>query len=71
VSHRRITVTKGNSNTTVVWNPWANNGLADMSNDGWRQMLCIESANVAEDALKLQPREAHVMETTLTVEALA
>jgi D-hexose-6-phosphate mutarotase len=55
----------------VVWNPWANNGLADMSNDGWRQMLCIESANVAEDALKLQPREAHVMETTLTVEALA
>jgi glucose-6-phosphate 1-epimerase len=71
VLHRRITVTKGNSNTTVVWNPWANNGLADMSNDGWRQMLCIESANVAEDALKLQPREAHVMETTLTVEALA
>ena len=37
--HRRITVTKGNSNTTVVWNPWANAGLADMPEDGWRHML--------------------------------
>jgi glucose-6-phosphate 1-epimerase len=71
VLHRRITVTKGNSNTTVVWNPWANAGLADMSDDGWRHMLCIESANASENALNLQPREAHVMETTISVEALA
>lgn len=71
VLHRRITVTKGNSNTTVVWNPWANAGLADMPEDGWRHMLCVESANAAENALKLQPHEAHVMETTLFVEALA
>jgi hypothetical protein len=34
-------------------------------------MLCIEAANAAEDAITLQPREAHVMETTLSVEALA
>jgi glucose-6-phosphate 1-epimerase len=71
VLHRRITVTKGNSNTTVVWNPWANNGLADMSDDGWHHMICIESANAADDSLKLQPHEAHVMETTISVEALA
>src|ERR1700744_1359060 len=69
--HRRITVTKANSNTTVVWNPWANNGLADMSEDGWRQMLCIESANVAENALTLRPHEAHVLETSFSGEALA
>ena len=71
VLHRRITVTKGNSNTTVVWNPWANAGLADMQDDGWRHMLCVESANAAVNTLKLQPREAHVMETTISVEALA
>lgn len=71
VLHRRITVTKANSKTTVVWNPWANNGLGDMTDDGWCEMLCIESANVAEDALKLQPHEAHAMETTISVEALA
>ncbi|HEY4011194.1 MAG TPA: D-hexose-6-phosphate mutarotase [Acidobacteriaceae bacterium] len=70
VLHRRITVTKSNSNTTVVWNPWANASLADMSDDAWRQMLCIESANVADNTLHLQPHTAHVLETTLTVEAL-
>lgn len=70
VLHRRMTVTKANSNTTVVWNPWANAGLADMSDDGWRQMLCIESANAADNALHLQPRAAHVMETTISMEAL-
>lgn len=69
--HRRITVTKANSKTTVVWNPWANAGLPDMADDGWLHMLCIESANAAEDALRLQPHEAHVMETTISVEALA
>jgi glucose-6-phosphate 1-epimerase len=68
---RRITVTKANSKTTVVWNPWANHGLPDLADDAWREMLCVESANVGEDALKLQPHEAHVMETTLSIEPLA
>jgi glucose-6-phosphate 1-epimerase len=68
--HRRIAVTKSNSNNTVVWNPWANAGLADMSADDWRRMLCVESANAAEHALTLRPHEAHVLETTISVEAL-
>lgn len=71
VLHRRIAVTKANSKTTVVWNPWSNHGLPDMSEDAWRHMLCVESANAADNALRLQPREAHVMETTLSIEALA
>jgi glucose-6-phosphate 1-epimerase len=70
VLHRRITVAKANSRTTVVWNPWANAGLADMSEDEWRRMLCIESANAIENAITLQPREAYVMETSISVEAL-
>ncbi len=37
VLNRRMTVTKQNSNTTVVWNPWANAGLADMAEGEWRQ----------------------------------
>ncbi len=71
VLHRRITVAKANSNTTVIWNPWANHGLTDLSEDGWRKMLCVESANAADNALHLQTRAAHVMETTISVEALA
>lgn len=71
ILNRRIAVTKANSNTTVVWNPWSNHGLTDLSEDGWREMLCIESANAAENALHLQPRAAHVMETTISIEALS
>lgn len=70
VLHRRITVTKSNSHSTVIWNPWANAGLADMSADGWRHMICVESANAAENALTLRPHEAHVLETTISIEAL-
>ena len=71
--HRRLTVTKSNSHTTVVWNPWAAQTakLADMDGDGWRTMLCIESANAAENAITLAPREAHVMETTISIQPLA
>ncbi|HEX4154435.1 MAG TPA: D-hexose-6-phosphate mutarotase [Acidobacteriaceae bacterium] len=73
VLHRRMTVTKKNSNNTVVWNPWATlaASLSDMEPDGWRRMVCIETANAAANALVLRPREAHVMETTIAVEELA
>lgn len=66
VLHRRLT----NSNTTVVWNPWANHNLPDLGPNDWRQMLCIESANAIDNALTLAPHTAHVMETTLSVEPL-
>lgn len=71
VMKRQITVTKANSNTTVIWNPWANSGLADITDAGWREMVCVESANAADNALLLKPREAHVLETTIAVEALS
>jgi glucose-6-phosphate 1-epimerase len=67
--HRRISITKANSSNTVVWNPWSTGAatLADMPPDGWRSMLCVESANANENALTLHPHEAHVMETTLSI----
>jgi glucose-6-phosphate 1-epimerase len=69
---RRITVAKQGSQTTVVWNPWAGLSakLADMANDGWRRMTCIEAANAADNAIDLAPRSAHTMETRISVEAL-
>jgi len=67
---RRITVAKTNSLTTVVWNPWAATTakLPDMNPDGWRSMLCIETANAAENAIMLAPHSAHTMEAHLRVE---
>jgi glucose-6-phosphate 1-epimerase len=67
--HRRLTLTKANSSNTVLWNPWSTGTgtLPDMTPDGWRSMLCIETANANENALVLHPHETHVMETTISI----
>lgn len=72
VLHRRITVDKSNSKSTVVWNPWSEQAakLADMTPTGWLEMTCIETANVADDAITLAPQQAHTMEAHIFVEAM-
>ena len=69
---RRITVTKQGSNTTVIWNPWAEVSarLVDMADEGWRRMTCIETANAGENAIALAPRSAHTMEARISVAPL-
>ena len=68
--NRRINIKKQNSNTTVIWNPWEEltaKSYADMEPDGWRQMLCIESANVGENAIALNAEEDHQMHVQISV----
>jgi glucose-6-phosphate 1-epimerase len=73
VYHRRITVDKANSNTTVVWNPWSalTATLPDMAPDSWLAMLCIETANAGTNAITLASGEHHTMEAHLFVEEFA
>lgn len=54
---RRIVLTATGSRTAVIWNPWIDRAaaLADMDNDGWQRMLCIETANVMDDIVTLAP----------------
>jgi glucose-6-phosphate 1-epimerase len=66
---RRITIDKTGSNTTVVFNPWRD--LSDMSGDGWREMLAVETANAGANAIALAPRSTHVLEARVTVESLS
>jgi glucose-6-phosphate 1-epimerase len=70
---RRIVVEKSGSHSTVVWNPWAEGTakMADMEPDGWRKMLCVESANVGESAVSLKPGGTHTMRVGISVEALS
>lgn len=67
---RRIVVGKSGSSTTVVWNPWVEKARAipDLGDDDWRSMVCIETANVADDALTLAAGAAHTMTATISVE---
>jgi glucose-6-phosphate 1-epimerase len=72
VYHRRITIDKANSRTTVIWNPWSEScaELPDMESAGWLSMTCIETANAADNALNLAPQTAHTMQAHIIVEAL-
>ena len=69
VLHRRIRVTKENSLTTVVWNPWVQkaHSLADLADDEWTQMICIESSNVSDFAVDLAPGQQHKMKAIVRV----
>jgi glucose-6-phosphate 1-epimerase len=70
---RRITVDKSGSKTTVVWNPWSELSakLADMPDNGWLEMTCIETANAVSDAVTLAPGGQHTMEAHLFVQEFA
>jgi D-hexose-6-phosphate mutarotase len=58
---RGIRIDKQGSLSTVVWTPWQQRAAAmgDFSATGWRQMLCVESANAAANRLLLAPGEKH------------
>lgn len=67
---RRIRITKENSLTTVVWNPWreGTKSLSDLANTEWQQMICAEVSNVLGFAVNLTPGQQHSMKATIRVE---
>jgi glucose-6-phosphate 1-epimerase len=67
---RRLLVDKTGSATTVVWNPWSTkaSGIADLEPDEWRRMVCVETANAADDVVTLGSGQRHVMTATIRVE---
>jgi glucose-6-phosphate 1-epimerase len=60
---RSILVTSTGSRSTVVWNPWINKAdkMGDFGSDGYLGMVCVETANAAEDVIVLKPGETHRM----------
>jgi glucose-6-phosphate 1-epimerase len=68
---RRIVIEKNGSHSTVVWNPWRESTakMADMEPDAWLRMACVETANVADNAVTLPPGATHTMQLTVLVEA--
>jgi len=68
--NRRIVIAKTGSASTVLWNPWIAKARAmpDFGDDEWPRMLCVETANVGEQALTLAPGATHELSATLGVE---
>ena len=70
VWNRRIVIDKSGSYSTVVWNPWIDKtkGMSDMAADDWQGMLCVETANAADNAVHLPPGASRTLAVSIRVE---
>jgi len=66
----RVFIAKRGSRTTVVWNPWIEKSkeLQDFGDAEYQRMLCVETANAAEDVVTLAPGDAHTLRATIHAE---
>jgi len=55
------------SNSLVVWNPWIEKAksMIDMPDDGYINMLCLETGNIGEDSKQLYPKASHTLEVLI------
>jgi D-hexose-6-phosphate mutarotase len=67
--NRRIIIEKSGSQSTAVWNPWTAKA-ATMGRDGWKEMVCVESANALGNVVTVKVGESHSLAATYSVESL-
>jgi len=70
---RRIRIAKRGSRSTVVWNPWIEKSakMGDFgSGTGYRGMVCVESANAAENVASVAPGAAHSLHVMYSTEVM-
>jgi glucose-6-phosphate 1-epimerase len=69
---RRIAIRASGSRSTVVWTPWREKGaqMGDLGPDGYLNMVCVETANAAEDTVTIAPGAQHSMAANYAIEAL-
>ncbi|TBV08048.1 D-hexose-6-phosphate mutarotase [Stutzerimonas kirkiae] len=60
---RRIELHASGSRSAVLWNPWIDKSrrLSQFAEDAWQRMLCIETANVLDDVVRLAPGATHTL----------
>jgi glucose-6-phosphate 1-epimerase len=66
---RRIRMSKANSMTTVVWNPWDDGakGMRDLGDGEWKQFVCVEASNILGFAVDVAPGREHSVTAVLSV----
>lgn len=67
-AHRSVRIVQKGSRSAVIWNPWAqkSKSFADMQNDAYKKMVCIETANALEDIRILASGESHTLGFEIT-----
>jgi glucose-6-phosphate 1-epimerase len=68
---RRVILKKDGAVSTVVWNPWTEKAaaMADLGDPAWRNMVCVETGNIADNEVQLAADGQHQMSTTISVDA--
>ncbi|MBL8808870.1 MAG: D-hexose-6-phosphate mutarotase [Planctomycetaceae bacterium] len=66
---RQIVIEKTGSLSTVVWNPWIDKSrrMPDFGDSEWPGMVCVETANVADNRVRLAPGSSHEMTVRISV----
>jgi glucose-6-phosphate 1-epimerase len=66
---RKLRVSKVGSTQLVLWNPWAEKAaaMADVGDDDWTGMVCIEALNGFDDSVTLQPGDSAVLTQRITL----
>ncbi len=66
---RTIRVAKTGSQSTVVWNPWAERqkAFADMADGEYKDMLCVETCNAGPDEVRLAAGQQHTLSACISV----
>ena len=70
---RRIHVAKSGSASTVVWTPWTEKAdkMGDMGQpDGWREMVCVESANALDNLVNVAAGTRHTLIVEYSAESV-
>lgn len=72
VLERRIRIAKKGSASSVVWNPWVEkaNKMGDLGENGYLNMLCVESTNADADVVNIPAGAEHHLWVRYSVEAL-
>jgi D-hexose-6-phosphate mutarotase len=70
---RRILIEKMGSMSTVVWNPWIDKArqMSDFGDEEYKQMICVESGNVARNKVTLAPGKSASMSVVISSAPLA
>ncbi len=67
---RQIRISKAGSDSTVVWNPWIEKAeqMGDLGDNGYLNMVCVESANAANNSVTLPAGAEHHLKVCYSVE---
>jgi glucose-6-phosphate 1-epimerase len=70
---RKICINKTASDSTVVWNPWLEtaNKMGDLGENGHLEMVCVESANAADNVVTVKSGEDHLFTVNYAIEKMS